>query len=561
MDRTWRERSRLAAAGRTSGATWELGRSERSTSDLDGTLRAINGSGASTCPNGGASQPCPDMGAYEFKPAGSNQAPTCANASQTVSHYAPVTLALQCTDPDSGDTLHYSITHAPTNGTLTNQTADGHVTYNPAGGSVSSDGFTFHAVDSHGAVSNDATFGITIAPDTAPTCNFQAVDVPHDTKVTIALECTDADPGDTLHWRIVRAPKGTLGAIDANGNVDYTPPPGFGGGGAAGEDRFDFEAIDRDGQVSAEQSVDLSVEAAPGTFAFDNGTSGQPGEIPLSRIEVDEVTTTTAVMHAFYYPEGVPLKCQVFLRKRTADGLGPHLTGSVPNGGDAFPCGAGAPHVSRTSNGELEYTATLSPLQPQTRYFLRPVVEFGTRVAGSIDLNFETTAPPAKLLPGNQGVIISVTNPTPGAGAQVGVTPDTGADSQTSADGCITIKKDPNGPGHITILNRPNDPACGGGLFPVKVVAPSASSARHKKKHRRKRKPPRVPIVTGEHLRNLTAGPVTIRLKFTSKTLKRLRAYAHHRKVKIFVYTIIGSTKGQPPLTTATVLTLKLPKH
>jgi hypothetical protein len=509
-----------------------------SATDLDGNLRSIKGSAATTCPNSGQSQPCPDMGAYEFKPAGNN-APVCPDGNQTIPHNTSVTLTLTCTDPDTGDTLQYSVVNRPTSGTLTNQNADGHVTYNPPPGFSGGDGFTFEAVDNHGAFSNVATFGLTVAADSPPTCSDQTVAVAHDQQVTISLGCADSDQSDALHWQIVAGPHGTLGSIGPTGNVDYTPPSGFGG-----TDSFTFRALDTDGTPSQTQTVTLNV--APPPPVLPNG--GSP------TVFVDNVTQTGATFHATF---GLPDACR-FVLATNLGGVRTELPGLSPNNAQSFfgcdPLGA-SPGGPLTQLGRgFEYTDQLTHLTPGTDYELDFTLWRGATPLPAAVAHFRTPGtapPPVRPLPNNAGVIITVTNPNQGAGGVAGVMPDTGAGSQTSADGCITIMKDPKG-GHITIFNRPNDPACGGGAA-LKAMAPQPTSARH-------RKPRRVPVAATKHLRNLPAGAVSIRLKFTAKTLKLLGRYAHGGKVKLIAYTVIGLKHGQP-MTTATQLTLMLRKH
>jgi hypothetical protein len=72
-----------------------------------------------------------------------------------------------------------------------------------------------------------------------PSCADQSVPLPHDTASQVTLDCTDPD-GNALSYSIVAQPAhGSLGPIDANGRLTYTPTQGY-----SGPDSFTFKAND-----------------------------------------------------------------------------------------------------------------------------------------------------------------------------------------------------------------------------------------------------------------------------------------------------------------------------
>ena len=121
----------------------------------------------------------------------SNSAPTAQNQNITIDEDSnDNTITLMATDPDPSDTLVYSITNQPTNGTLTGTTPN--VRYTPNPNYAGTDSFTFSASD--GLETSTATVTITITdlpePDTtAPVINLignnpDTVNVSSDTSVS-----------------------------------------------------------------------------------------------------------------------------------------------------------------------------------------------------------------------------------------------------------------------------------------------------------------------------------------------------------------------------------------
>jgi Bacterial Ig domain/Divergent InlB B-repeat domain len=183
-------------------------------------------------------------------------APTCTNHSVSTPHNTAVAISLPCSAPGA---ITYSVVSAPSHGSLGSVSATGGVTYTPTVGFAGNDTFTFKATDTHAQTSNTATVTVTVGPDRAPLCSDQTISVRHNTAKRIVLGCTDADPGNTVHWAIISPPgHGTLSAIDSTGALTYKPRPGFGG-----LDRFTFKAIDNESAGSNLGTVNLHVAKLP----------------------------------------------------------------------------------------------------------------------------------------------------------------------------------------------------------------------------------------------------------------------------------------------------------
>jgi Bacterial Ig domain/Divergent InlB B-repeat domain len=182
-------------------------------------------------------------------------APTCSNRTASTAHNTAVGINLPCSGPGA---ITYSIASQPSHGTLGTVGAAGNLTYTPTAGYAGLDTFTYKATDTHSQSSNVATATVTVGPNHAPACLDKTISVRHNTAKTVALGCTDADPGNTLHWSIVTPPAhGTLGAINGTGGVVYKPRSAFGG-----LDRFTFKAADNEGADSNVATINLKVAKA-----------------------------------------------------------------------------------------------------------------------------------------------------------------------------------------------------------------------------------------------------------------------------------------------------------
>ncbi|HWQ34058.1 MAG TPA: Ig-like domain-containing protein [Blastocatellia bacterium] len=162
---------------------------------------------------------------------------------KTVAENSPLSFTLSGNDPDTGQTLTYSMTNAPAGATLDSST--GVFSYTPpftvASQSQPSVVFnvTFTVTDSGTpARSASQTIGITVTNvNRAPTATPQGVTLNEDTPTNITLMASDLD-GDALTWTIVNKPlHGTLTGTAPN--VTYTPALNY-----FGSDSFSFRVSD-----------------------------------------------------------------------------------------------------------------------------------------------------------------------------------------------------------------------------------------------------------------------------------------------------------------------------
>ena len=167
-------------------------------------------------------------------------APTASNATLSTKTNTAATGTLSATDPDSGQTLTYSILAQPAHGTVTiTNAATGAYTYTPSSGYAGSDSFTFKVNDGY-KDSNTATVSVSVN-DTAPTASNGSVSTSTDAAVSAALSATDPNAGQTLTYALVTQPAhGTVTITNAaTGAFTYMPATGY-----AGKDSFTFKVND-----------------------------------------------------------------------------------------------------------------------------------------------------------------------------------------------------------------------------------------------------------------------------------------------------------------------------
>ncbi len=184
----------------------------------------------------------------------------------------PLAITLTGTDPDTGDTLTYTVTTLPTHGTLTGTGADRD--YTPDTNYHGPDTFTFTVNDGSGP-STPATITIDITPvNDAPVTEPVTVSTPRDTAVDVPLSASDVD-SDPLTYTIVTPPThGTLTGTDIL--PSYTPNTGY-----AGPDSFTYLA--NDGNVDSNTStVTITVDATNRPPTADPQTLDTPEDSPLT---------------------------------------------------------------------------------------------------------------------------------------------------------------------------------------------------------------------------------------------------------------------------------------
>jgi DNA-binding beta-propeller fold protein YncE len=113
-------------------------------------------------------------------------------------------------------------------------------------------------------------------------CDDVSATVPYGTPTKLTLACTDT-VGNALSFAIASPPgHGTLNAVEAGGQVTYTPAAGY-----SGPDGFTFSAHNADG-TAAPASANITVEPAPGGASTQ--TPGPPA--PNSSSSTPGIATT-----------------------------------------------------------------------------------------------------------------------------------------------------------------------------------------------------------------------------------------------------------------------------
>lgn len=131
-----------------------------------------------------------------------NHPPTATDGSASTPVNVVLNATLTASDPDSGQTLTYTITGGPSHGNATLSGTGPNFTYTPDANFVGNDTFTFTATDSGNPplTSSPATFTITVN-DRAPVASAgPSRTLPAGTSITLNGSASDPDVGDTLTY-------------------------------------------------------------------------------------------------------------------------------------------------------------------------------------------------------------------------------------------------------------------------------------------------------------------------------------------------------------------------
>lgn len=172
-----------------------------------------------------------------------NDVPVATNQSLTTNENVPINGAISATDAD-GDTLSYSISTSPANGTLVLNNTTGGFTYTPNNGYSGSDSFVVTVSDGNGGTTTSTiSIGVT-AVNHAPTASSDSATTDENTAVTVAVRSNDLDPdGDSLTVTgVTQGANGSVVIDVATGNPIYTPNAGF-----TGTDVFTYTISDGNG--------------------------------------------------------------------------------------------------------------------------------------------------------------------------------------------------------------------------------------------------------------------------------------------------------------------------
>ena len=166
---------------------------------------------------------------------GVNDAPVVSALEYTIDEAGSQVLAFASTDAES-DSVTYSVSTNPTNGTVTS--ADGVFTYTHNGSESSTDTFQYIANDGT-ADSQPVAVSITLNPvNDAPVVGAGTISLNEGSNTTLTLTASDAE-GDTMTFAIATAPSNGTATVDENGVVTYTHD-----GSETTSDTFTFTSSD-----------------------------------------------------------------------------------------------------------------------------------------------------------------------------------------------------------------------------------------------------------------------------------------------------------------------------
>ncbi|MDA9213144.1 Ig-like domain-containing protein [Flavobacteriaceae bacterium] len=147
-----------------------------------------------------------------------NDAPIVTAGTISLNEGSNSSITLSASDAE-GDAMTYAIATAPTNGTVTLDTATGALTYTHSGGENTSDTFTFTSSDS-ALTSSAGTVTVTVtAVNDAPVISADTFAVDQFDEVTFNIPATDAE-GNSLTYTVETDP--TKGTLLDNGGGSFT---------------------------------------------------------------------------------------------------------------------------------------------------------------------------------------------------------------------------------------------------------------------------------------------------------------------------------------------------
>ena len=191
-----------------------------------------------------------------------NDPPVANNQQVETDQNTPIYIALSGADNIDNDAIsQFRIVNSPSNGQISDfNQRTGELTYTPNNNIFGSDSFTFKVIDSQGLESIEmGVVSINVKEISLPPVNNppvaidKVVETNSNTSVSITLEGTDTDQGDTITGFIIisNPTNGQISNFDSNtGTLTYTPNNNF-----VGQDFFTFKVTDSRSLDSANTGI------------------------------------------------------------------------------------------------------------------------------------------------------------------------------------------------------------------------------------------------------------------------------------------------------------------
>ncbi|GAB3931220.1 CshA/CshB family fibrillar adhesin-related protein [Mucilaginibacter myungsuensis] len=167
-------------------------------------------------------------------------------------------------DPGTTPATTVTLGTAPLHGTVT-LNANRTITYTPVGTYTGKDNFTY-TITRNGSTSLPIAVTVNIKPVASPDAVFADITAP--TIITVKANDGNSATNSTV---TVTAPTNGTATVNANGQVIYTPNPGY-----SGPDSFTYRLTTPDGVVSDPVTVTVTVTAAAGVADTDTTPFNTP---------------------------------------------------------------------------------------------------------------------------------------------------------------------------------------------------------------------------------------------------------------------------------------------
>ena len=230
-----------------------------------------------------------------------NSPPFAINDSAVTDQNDPVVIDVVLNDFDTDgfiDPTTVTVISGPNNGGTAVNPVTGEVTYTPDPGFTGIDTFDYEVCDNEGAC-DTATVTITVNPNQPPIAvdDFDSTDENDPVTVDVLANDTDVDgvlvPGSV----IITSPAGNglLSVNPVNGEITYTPDPGF-----TGVDTFEYEVCDDDSECDT-ATVTITVTANQPPVANDDADTTDENspvtvDVLLNDFDVDGVLDPSTVV-------------------------------------------------------------------------------------------------------------------------------------------------------------------------------------------------------------------------------------------------------------------------